>query len=410
MSDLPIMEPDCSRMATDRPQQSVDTQIHMDHRDHGSHADTNMQLVLAPSHTASRTWKSNHILEKEEYERVRQRVRHVAPEQFKQHARPYGNPSKIFPQNGSEWTQHKAEVAGLAAEEHEKNARALRDQLEAWKYVPKDQRKIVSKFGEQGKIFKDGMSPVLAIPTIWSAEYVGTVADWPLPAEMKWNGDNRESKLARTKVGRFLPPPRAPSQSTVAWHDQPFMTPLPLDQTGPVYTSGPAPSEVYSNNLEMDGDGAFEEKGQVYLYLADLEDDLDDPAQKRPPRIIRSLEALMKKGGVGEEDPGVMNEDDGVAKEDDGVAKEGDGVGKEGDGLAKEDDGVDGIVKDADSDQHAFSDIFSQCGGVTPRMESVEVGLLFRGDYYSGALGYEDFPPLSVGRSEDKPRMQNPEK
>lgn len=345
------MEPSCSRMTSKLSQQSTDAQSLMDDGDQRSHADSGMQVMLLPSHTASKTWKSDHILEKEEYERVRQRVRHVAPEQFKQHARPNGGPSKIFPQNGSEWTQHKAEIAALAAEDREKNARILRDQLSAWKHIPKGQRKIVSKFGEQGKVFKDGMSPVLAVPTIWSAEYTGIVADWPLPAEMKWNGDNRESNLARTKVGRFLPPPRAPSQSTIAWHDQAFMIPLALDQTGPVYTSGPAPSEVYISNVEMDGDPAFEEKGQVYLHLADFGDEL--LAQKQ----------------TAESQPGLLT-----------------------------------VNKD-ERDQQALSDIFSQCGGVTPLMESIEVGLHLKGDGDSGALDYEDFPPLGVGRYNTKTRL-----
>ncbi|KAJ9614742.1 hypothetical protein H2204_014478 [Knufia peltigerae] len=350
MPGLLIMEPSCSRMTTKPSQQSTDAQIHMDNGNQQAHADSQMQLMVMPSHTASKTWKSHHILEKEEYERVRQRVRHIAPEHFKQQARPNGDPSTIFPQNGSEWTQHKAEITALAAEDREKNARILRDQLSAWKHIPKGQRKIVSKFGKQGKIFTDGMSPVLAVPTIWSAEYAGIVADWPLPAELKWNGDNRESKLARTKVGRFLPPPRAPSQSTVAWHDQSFLIPVPLDQTGPVYTSGPSPSEVYINNVNMDDDPAFEEKGQVYLHLADLGNDL---AQKKTV----------------ENQPGLM------------------------------------IVKEDDCEQQAMSDIFSQCEGVTPMMESVEVGIHLKGDGYTEPLDLEEFPPLGTSRYGAKPRM-----
>ncbi len=255
---------------------TLDEQSSVHSSEQSSQALFNKRVAPAPSHTASKTWKSGYMRDKEEYERVKQRVRHVAPEQFKEKARPNGTRSEIFPQNVNEWRQHKAEIAAMAAAEREKSAKLLTDQVKVMKYIPKAQRNINSEFGEHGKIFNDGLGPVLAQPTIWSAEYKETIADWPLAAEMRWNGDNRESKLARTKVGRFLPPPREPSQSTIAWHDQLFMRQQPLDETGPVYTTGPLPSDVNVENKKLDNDPAFEERGQVYLHLADLRVELGE--------------------------------------------------------------------------------------------------------------------------------------
>jgi hypothetical protein len=280
---------------------TIDEQSSVQSGDQSSQALFNKSVAPAPSHTASKTWKSGHMRDKEEYERVKQRVRHIAPEQFKDKARPNGTPSEIFPRNANEWRQHKAEIAAMAAAEREKSAKLLTDQVKVMKYIPKAQRNINSEFGGHGKIFNDGLGPVLALPTIWSAEYKETIADWPLAAELKWNGDNRESKLARTKVGRFLPPPREPSQSTIAWHDQQFMRQQPLDETGPVYTNGPFPSAVHIENQKMDNDPAFEEQGQVYLHLAELREDLGEKVAaesiwERLGTVLPGRHACMEHG------------------------------------------------------------------------------------------------------------------
>ncbi|KAK4947632.1 hypothetical protein LTR10_013578 [Elasticomyces elasticus] len=230
---------------------------------------------LPPSHTASTTWKSNNVKEQEEFDRVKQRVKHIAPEQFKAHAKPGKGPSGIFPQNVTEWTQHKKEILALAQAEQQKNLELLKGQISSRAKIPKHQRKIKSVFGVDGKIFKDGRSPVLAMPSIWSAEYQQTTADWPTVAELKWNGDSRECKLARTKCGRYLPPPRDPSDESLTWHDQPFLRARSLDQTGPVYTAGPRPDEVYEANDDMNNDPAFEKLGNLFLG-ADLMQELGE--------------------------------------------------------------------------------------------------------------------------------------
>ncbi|OAP55356.1 hypothetical protein AYL99_10329 [Fonsecaea erecta] len=218
-----------------------------------------------PSHSSSVTWKSQAIKDKEEYERVRQRVRHFAPELFKANTKQGLGLSAIFPQNVGEWVAHKKEILALAEAEQQKNCELLKAQIEAHQKIPKAQRKITSVFGEGGKIFTDGLSPVLGCPTIWSAEYLEQVAKWPSNGELQWNGDNRQSLLAKTKCGRFLPPPRAPADLSAPFQEQPFLRQLPLDEAGPIFCMGPRPDEIYVNNADMDGDPQFEALGNLLL-------------------------------------------------------------------------------------------------------------------------------------------------
>ena len=218
-----------------------------------------------PTHTSSVTWKSQAVKDKEEYERFRQRVRHLAPEQFKAYAKPGRERSEIFPQNVGEWLMHKKEVLAMAEVENKKNCDMLKAKIEASEKIPKQQRKIKSAFGEGGKVFKDGFSPVLYLPTIWSAGYLAKPANWPAKGEMQWNGDSRQCNLAKTKCGRFLPPPRVPADPAARLREPPFIKQLPFDETGPVYASGPRPDEVYTNNMEMNHDPEFEACGSFLL-------------------------------------------------------------------------------------------------------------------------------------------------
>ncbi|KAJ9614635.1 hypothetical protein H2200_002772 [Cladophialophora chaetospira] len=218
-----------------------------------------------PSYTSTRTWKSPAIRDKEEFERLRQRVRHFAPEQFKANAKPGRGPCEIVPHNVTEWRIHQKEMLAIAEAENKRNRELLTSQIKAQEKIPKLQRKVKSVFGEGGKVFTDGFSPVLGIPTIWSAEYLQQPANWPSKAELQWNGDSRECSLAKTKCGRYLPPPRAAAKPSAPFQEQPFIRQLPLDETGPVFSSGRFPADIYDSNVEMDNDPMFEATGALYL-------------------------------------------------------------------------------------------------------------------------------------------------
>lgn len=222
------------------------------------------QVAAVPSHTASITWKSAWLKEKEEYERVRHRVRYYAPALFKADPRPDLDPAEVFPQNASEWIEHKKAKLALMEAEKRKDIENMKAQITAMEKIPAAQRKIMPAFG--GKVFKDGLSPVLALPTIWSANYDGRghgIANWPSRGEMQWNGDSRQNIFAKTKCGRFLPPPRGPT--TGASQEQRFMRTWPLDETGPIHSTGPQPDEIRYQNALMDNDREFEATGDAFL-------------------------------------------------------------------------------------------------------------------------------------------------
>jgi len=227
--------------------------------------DPNQQQVAAvPSHTASITWKSDWLKEKEEYERVRQRVRHVAPALFRPDPRPELDPSVVFPQNTTEWIEHKKGMLGLMEADKRKDIENMKAQITTMEKIPAAERKTVPAFG--GKVFKDGLSPVLALPTIWSDNYDGRghgIAPWPSRGELQWNGDSRQNGYAKTKCGRFLPPPRHPTAGVP--QEQSFIRPWPLDETGPIHTAGPQPDETRYQNALMDNDPEFEAVGAAFL-------------------------------------------------------------------------------------------------------------------------------------------------
>lgn len=69
-----------------------------------------------------------------------------------------------------------------------------------------------------GPVFTSNLSPVLALPTIFTPYYkLGRpcVAPWPSKSEMKYEGDER---IATDKIhGRFLGAPRVEGNETVNW-------------------------------------------------------------------------------------------------------------------------------------------------------------------------------------------------
>ena len=219
------------------------------------------RVAPAPSHTASITWKSDYVKHKEEFERAKQRVRHVAPALFK------GNAGVgIFPQNVEEWVEHKRGTLAMAEAGKREDIKLMNAQIEAWPRIPKAARKIKSVF--EDKVFDDPYSAVLCLPTIWSNNrWPGqVVAEWPGKLELQWNGDSRQNGGARTKCGRFLPPPRAPVNPYARdFTEQPLMRPSSLDQTGPIFDAGPRPDEVRYHNALMDSDPEYEEKGAAWL-------------------------------------------------------------------------------------------------------------------------------------------------
>ena len=81
-----------------------------------------------------------------------------------------------------------------------------------------------------GQRFNDGLSAVLAQPTMWSHEYEPSAAKpqapWPTLEEMKEEGD----EMATSEYGRFLGLPRVPANETVVWKQRHFLPQYPFDE------------------------------------------------------------------------------------------------------------------------------------------------------------------------------------
>jgi hypothetical protein len=235
--------------------------------------------ITTPSHTATRTWKSQAIKDQEEYERIRQRVRHFVPGHFtKANARRSPGQTYIFPQNVKDWLIHKKEMVAMAEEQQTKNCDTLKARIEAYQKIPKGQSKIKSVFGEGGKVFHDGLTPVLALPSIWATGPLTQTAAWPSKEELQMSAD-----VSRA-YGRCLPPPRIVVEPTAPWHEQPLAPLLLLDELCPNYTYGPDPQEMHLCNQNMDSDPGFEDLGALYLG----NDLMEQLGEWQPPAVARA--------------------------------------------------------------------------------------------------------------------------
>lgn len=211
------------------------------------------QIIAEPSHSSSITWKSPWIKEKEEYERIRHRVRHFAPAMFK------GKGKELFPQNTSEWIEHKRGIAATKEAGLRRDIAHVKEMIAIKEKNPRDQ-KFPKSF--RGKVFDDGASSVLALPTVWTPINAHLRASWPSKRETQSYNDSRKTGPATQR--NPLPPPRVPGTTL---EQQAFMRLWPLDRTGPNH-EGPSPDEIRFYNSLMDNDPDFEARGAILLGSA----------------------------------------------------------------------------------------------------------------------------------------------
>jgi hypothetical protein len=259
-------------IATIKDQNSVDsrelaTQTYLGGTD--PQASLAVGRIKHSSYTKTLTWKSQAVKDQEQYDRIRQRVRRFAPEQFKAHAKPGGEPSEIFPQNVAEWIVHKKEMLAMAEAENMKNCQLLKDQIEAHPKIPQAQRKIKSAFGEGGKTFTDIRTPVLAIGSIWARDNIPDPAPWPGKVELRSHADGGGFSYANGTWAGYLPHPRYPADIAAylvaPGQEAPFFPQLPFDTAASLFPNGPDLYEMYASNQEMNSDPQFEAAGSSYM-------------------------------------------------------------------------------------------------------------------------------------------------
>lgn len=141
------------------------------------------------------------------------------------------NRSPFVPHNFNEWLEHRK---GCAMDRKRREERKLEEKQAASRRDPRlpppGPRVKIVPFAMGGKVFNDGRSMVLAMPTIWNHWYTPTEehpqALWPCAEEMKWEGDERKT----SKFRRFPALPRYPGNETVAFKHRYILPMLPFDE------------------------------------------------------------------------------------------------------------------------------------------------------------------------------------
>lgn len=215
--------------------------------------------VLNPK---AHSWKSPVVKLEEDFARMHKVVSFIAPEQFKNPAKPIDGPCGVVPATLPQFIEHRQAMAEMSSRQMQKNISSMKDQIAA----RKAHGAIKSSLGKGAKIHDSGFSPVVCMPTIWANEFAHfniPQAKWPSQTELQFNGDNREN-LA-TRCGRYLPPPRFPTHEDIKFYDVPILPALSFDQTGPIFDNGPEPVEVMRANIVTDNDPVFEYAGRALL-------------------------------------------------------------------------------------------------------------------------------------------------
>lgn len=198
----------------------------------------------AASHTNSRTWVNPKTHFQSKWASIYRNLKDMSI--IKEVLNPRAPPSAIgsfcVPKTFNEWFDHELEVANdraktarrrlYAAQEHKLRPRHP-DLPIAGEMAPITMR----PFG--GRVFGDGRSSVLSMPSIWSPWECDTVswiawegerrrpeALWPCEEEMKEEGNERMTSGFR----RFLALPRVPGNDTVNWKQKKVLPMLEFDE------------------------------------------------------------------------------------------------------------------------------------------------------------------------------------
>lgn len=189
--------------------------LHMDDQDLTSlDEDDGPELGYGGSHTQSWTWSSPRALQEDLYT--------LAKVSVERHFRGFDRDLADALKSLEKWCAHAAnmKVVCINLEQRRIQEKELYKRLRAENnlYKPFDGRKL-----------SVGHGAVLCHYTLWCQDYKTEwrrLAPWPSIAEQKWEGEDR----ARTKVGRYFPLPREPSNGSVPWNYLPLITSSPFDQ------------------------------------------------------------------------------------------------------------------------------------------------------------------------------------
>ncbi|KAF4313506.1 hypothetical protein GTA08_BOTSDO00316 [Botryosphaeria dothidea] len=214
--------------------------------------DENMEMAYGGSHTQSWTWSSPRALQEDLYT--------VAKVSVERHFRGYDRNLVEALKGLDKWCEHATNMKVVAIKLEERRI----EEKEIYKRL-RSKEDVHKPF--DGRKLSVGMGAVLCFHTLWCSDYKTDwrkLAPWPSIAEQKWEGEDR----ARTKVGRYFPLPRQPSNGSVPWNYLPMITSSPFDQIWKV------PSEL-DILYPMDQVTAETEQDKHMLLNQDILDAID---------------------------------------------------------------------------------------------------------------------------------------
>ena len=194
-------------------------------------------MPTAASHTNSRTWTSNLVLEKERWQRVEDSLGKMNLLR-----------SSVVPKTMKDWLAHKR---GNADARKKREQRKLDDMNPSLRdpRLPPPGRPVKIGAAFRGEVFENvNYVSVLVFPSIWARTYQPSAKrpdpSWPCPEEMKEEGDERNTSGFR----RFPALPRVPGNETVQYKLKPIQPFLPFDAVWklPTRKSVEAANEKYA--------------------------------------------------------------------------------------------------------------------------------------------------------------------
>ena len=207
--------------------------------------------VPGEPHLHSNVWVNPEYSERDNWAKVQENLKRMNLDR-----------SPFVPHNYGEYLKHRADIAEAAAREQARKV--------ALKTAEKEQPQVPIAPAMMGKKFGDNRGAVTSMETIWTPDWKPTEAHpqakWPIPAEMKEEGDERHT----SGFGRFPALPRVPGNETVGHKMRSLIVPYPLDRV----------AELQRPALENDVPEPVDEAEQRYLLggLAEhIEQFGDDP-------------------------------------------------------------------------------------------------------------------------------------
>lgn len=181
-------------------------------REHGAVANVSgYQGVPGEPHLESKVWVNPEYSERDNWVRMQENLKRSGMDK-----------SPFVPKTFGEYLEHRAAMAEAAARDETRKLNI--------KKAEKEGPQVPIAPAMMGKKFGDNRGAGTSMETIWAPDWKPTTAHpqakWPVPAEMKEEGDERHT----SGFGRFPALPRVPGNETVGHKVRSLINPYELDK------------------------------------------------------------------------------------------------------------------------------------------------------------------------------------